>query len=114
MGHAHAIQIVTNYEFANIVCPLLLELFFHLNLVRAVENQLTIIEDDDLFLGKFKFKFLLSSLVCVFLKNICLVQSKFLILFCFDAFATLEPRIEDLFFVATLVFPTSHLLLNFL
>jgi hypothetical protein len=42
------------------------------------------------------------------------VQSKFLILFCFDAFATLEPRIEDLFFVATLVFPTSHLLLNFL
>jgi hypothetical protein len=52
VGHAHdAIQIVTNYD-VNIVCPLLLELFFHLNLVKAVVDQLIVVEDEDLFFGQ--------------------------------------------------------------
>ncbi len=50
VGHAHAIQIVTNYDI-NIVCPLLLQVFFHLKPIRATTNQLTIVEDDDLFFG---------------------------------------------------------------
>ncbi len=52
MDHAHdAIQIVTNYD-VNIVCPLLLQVFFHLNLVRAIVDQLIVVEDEDLFFGQ--------------------------------------------------------------
>ncbi len=46
VGHAHVIQIVIDYD-VNIVCPLLLQVLFHLNPIRA-----TTIDDDDLFLGK--------------------------------------------------------------
>jgi hypothetical protein len=52
VDHAHdAIQIVTNYD-VNIVCPLLLQVFFHLNLVRAIVDQLIVVEDEDLFFGQ--------------------------------------------------------------
>jgi hypothetical protein len=48
-----AIQIVTNYLYINIVVPLLLHVFFHLNHVRvATIDELTIIENDDFFLGR--------------------------------------------------------------
>ncbi len=51
MGCAHdAIQIVTNYD-VNIVCLLLLQVFFHLNPIRAITHQSIIVEDDDFFLG---------------------------------------------------------------
>jgi hypothetical protein len=51
VGNAHAIQIVTDYDI-NIVCPLLLHVFFHLNPIRvAIANQSTIVQDDDLFFG---------------------------------------------------------------
>jgi hypothetical protein len=47
-----AIQIVTNYDI-NIVSPLLLQMFFHLNFVRVVAIDLsTIIENDDFVLGR--------------------------------------------------------------
>jgi hypothetical protein len=36
-GHAHAIQIMTNYDI-NIVCLLLLQLFFHLNAIKATTD----------------------------------------------------------------------------
>ncbi len=36
VGNAHATQIVTNYDI-NIVCLLLLHVFFHLNPIKVVE-----------------------------------------------------------------------------
>jgi len=47
VGNAFVIQIVIKYD-TNIVCHLLLEVFFHLNLIRATIELVTI-EDDDLF-----------------------------------------------------------------
>jgi hypothetical protein len=49
VGNAHAIQIVIDYN-SNIMCPLLLHVFFHLNPIRAtIIDQPIIIEDDDFF-----------------------------------------------------------------
>ncbi len=48
VNNSHAIQIVIDYD-NNIVCPLLLHVVFHLNLIRATTNQPMVVEDDDLF-----------------------------------------------------------------
>jgi hypothetical protein len=49
VGNAHAIQIMTNHD-TNIVCLLLLHVFFHLNPITvAIANRLTIVQDDDLY-----------------------------------------------------------------
>jgi hypothetical protein len=51
VGNTHAIQILIDYD-TNIMCFLLLHVFFHLNLVRAsIADQPIVIEDDDLFFG---------------------------------------------------------------
>jgi hypothetical protein len=50
VGNAFVIQIVIKYD-TNIVCHLLLKVFFHLNLIRATIELVTI-EDDDLFFGQ--------------------------------------------------------------
>ncbi len=50
MGNAFVIQIVIKYD-TNIVCRLLLQVFFHLNLIRATIELVTI-KDDDLFFGQ--------------------------------------------------------------
>ncbi len=50
MGNAFVIQIVIKYD-TNIVCHLLLQVFFHLNLIRATIELVTI-ENDDLFFGQ--------------------------------------------------------------
>ncbi len=50
VGNAFVIQIVINYDI-NIVCHILLQVFFHLNLVKATIELVTI-EDGDLFFGR--------------------------------------------------------------
>jgi hypothetical protein len=50
VGNAFVIQIVIKYD-TNIVCRLLLQVFFHLNLIRATIELVTI-KDDDLFFGQ--------------------------------------------------------------
>ncbi len=51
MGNAHAIQIVTYYD-TNIVCLVLLQLFFHSNHVRVTIEQPMVVKDDGLFFGQ--------------------------------------------------------------